>query len=217
MGSMDSDPESPPVRLLAAVDVAGVAEALDDSDWEAKWWYDPSTGQVEMGLSERIAADFDEDDDPMERGLVSIDSLGSREAYADMTDFADAVGDRRAADLLQRALPGRGAFRRFRDTLHEFPDLLDHWLTYSRACAEMRAIDWLEAEAYVEEADAEAERGIRSATCLAVLAAVGAARGIRVDVGEITARWADVERTLDDGHDVTLLRDGRPWATITPE
>lgn len=198
------------------IDVAGVAEALDDSDWEAKWWYDPSTGQVEMGPSQWIAADLD-DDDPLERGLVRIEPLGPSDAYADMTDFAEAVGDRRAADLLQRALPGRGAFRRFRDTLHEFPDLLGHWSTYARACAEMRAINWLEAGGHADETDAEAERTKRSANCLAVLAAVGAARGIRVDAAEITARWADVERTLDDGHGVTLLRDGRTWATITPE
>ena len=26
----------------------------------------------------------------------------------------------------------------------------------------------------------------------------------------------EIEQTLDAGHDVTLLRDGRPWATIAP-
>jgi hypothetical protein len=28
--------------------------------------------------------------------------------------------------------------------------------------------------------------------------------------------WREIEQTLDTGHDVTLLRGGRPWATISP-
>ena len=81
-----------------------------------------------------------------------------------MAEFAAAVGDRRAADLLQRALLGRGAFRRFRDTLHDFPISSRTGRRTPAARAETRAI----------------------------------------------------EQTLDAGHDVTLLRDGRPWATISP-
>ena len=50
----------------------------------------------------------------------------------------------------------------------------------------------------------------------AALAAAARPRGLLVDVDTITARWRDIEQTLDAGHDVTLLRDGRPWATIAP-
>jgi hypothetical protein len=201
---------------VSGIDVSGVAEALDDGGGETTWWYDPSTGQVEMGVSEWMAADFDEDDDPAERGLVTIESFGSRAAYGDMAAFAAAVGDRRAADLLQRALQGRGAFRRFRDTLADFPDLLTHWSMYARACGESRAIEWLVAEGYVDEADGNAEVATRAAALDAVVAAVGHPRGLLVEVATITERWRDIERTLDAGHDVTLLRDGRPWATISP-
>jgi hypothetical protein len=58
---------------------------------------------------------------------VEIDARGSRLAYEDMAEFAESVGEARAADLLQRALSGRGAFRRFRDTLHDFEELVPHW------------------------------------------------------------------------------------------
>ena len=37
-------------RPLDGVDVRGVAEALDDGDRDTAWWYDPSTGQVELGV-----------------------------------------------------------------------------------------------------------------------------------------------------------------------
>ncbi|MET0661722.1 MAG: UPF0158 family protein, partial [Ilumatobacteraceae bacterium] len=80
---------------------------------------------------------------PEDRGLVPIEPYGSRAAYEDMATFASAVSDRRAADLLHRALEGRGAFRRFRDTLHEFEDLVDPWRAYAQARSEQRAIDWL--------------------------------------------------------------------------
>ena len=131
-------------------------------------------------------------------------------------EVAAAVVNRRAADLLKRALQGRGAFRRFRDTLHDFPDLLTHWSTYTRARAETRAIEWLAAEGYVDEADANTELARRAATCDAAWAAAAQPRGLLVDVDTITDRWREIEQTLDAGHDVTLLRDGRAWATISP-
>jgi hypothetical protein len=41
-----------------------------------------------------------------------------------MTDFAEAITDERAGRRLLRAIQGKGAFRRFKDELHEeYPDL----------------------------------------------------------------------------------------------
>jgi hypothetical protein len=205
-------------RPLDTIDVRGVAEALDDGDRETTWWYDPATGEVEPGVADWMAdsLDDDDDDDPDERGLVRIESHGSRPAYDDMVMFAAAVGDRRAADLLERALEGRGAFRRFRDTIHEFEHLVGPWQAYANARAELRAISWLVGNGQVDLADGEAVAATCRATAAAVLALVGEARGLRLDVTELAARWGDVEAAIDAGHDVTLLRDGDPWATITP-
>jgi hypothetical protein len=41
-------------------------------------------------------------------------------------DFAEAVADPVAAERLTLALEGRGAFRRFRDTVHDQPEALIH-------------------------------------------------------------------------------------------
>lgn len=203
-------------RPVDAIDVRGVAEALDDGDRETAWWYDPSTGQVEPGVSEWMADEFGDDDEPEERGLVPIDSAGSRAAYGDMVTFASAVGDRRASDLLQRALEGGGAFRRFRDTPHESEDLVGPWRAYANARSELRAIDWLEGEGHVDPADAEVAMATRDAAASRALEAVGHATGLRLDVTELAGRWVDVERSVDAGEEVTLLRGGEPWATITP-
>ncbi len=145
-----------------------------------------------------------------------IESYGSRAAYDDMATFASAVGDSRAADLLQRALEGRGAFRRFRDTLHEFDDLVGPWRTFAQARSELRAIDWLVDQGHADPAGAEAARTTRVAAASNVLESVGHATGLHLEVTELAGRWADIERTLDAGHHVTLLRGGEAWATISP-
>ena len=203
-------------RPIDAVDVRGVAEALDDGDRDTTWWYDPTTGQVETGVAEWMAAEFGDDDEPEDRGLVPIESYGSRAAYDDMATFASAVSDRRAADLLQRALEGRGAFRRFRDTLHEFEDLVGPWRAYAQARSEQRAIDWLVNEGHVDPADAEVATTTRDAAASSVLESVGHTNGLRLDVSELAGRWADIEAAVDVGHEVTVLRGGEPWATISP-
>ena len=51
--------------------------------------------------------------------LVGINPLPSWIWYQDMADFADAITDERAGRRLARAIPGKGAFRRFKDQLHE--------------------------------------------------------------------------------------------------
>ena len=204
-------------RPIDAVDVRGVAEALDDGDRDTTWWYDPSTGQVELGVAEWMADEFGDDDEPEDRGLVPIESYGSRAAYGDMVTFASAVEDRRAADLLQRALEGRGAFRRFRDTLHEFEDLVGPWRAYAQA--RVRAAgDRLAGERGSRRPrrrrggdDGEGRHGVERASNRS-----DDASGLRLDVTELAERWADVEAAVDAGHEVTLLRDGEPWATITP-
>lgn len=43
-----------------------------------------------------------------------------------MTDFAEGISDDPAGQRLARAIQGRGAFRRFKDALHEeYPALLE--------------------------------------------------------------------------------------------
>ena len=148
------------VRRIGDIDVTGIADALGDSGGETAWWFDPSTGQIEMRLptwSEFAVDDDDEYDDPRDRGLIEIEAEGSRAAYRDMVDFAEAVGDRVVSERLLRELEGRGAFRRFRDAVHDLPEVSERWVPYSKACAESRAIHWLVAAGQAGEIDAEHE------------------------------------------------------------
>jgi predicted nucleotidyltransferase len=131
---------------LDRVDLGELCSALEDNSAEHEWWLDPATGELELRS---------EDVGRLEPGLVYIDPIGSDEAYADMEEFVARVRDPRARDLLDRAIAGRGAFRRFKDTLFEFPELRAAWFAFHDARIERRAIEWLRDRALISEASAE--------------------------------------------------------------
>jgi hypothetical protein len=125
------------------VDLDDLVEALEDHaemSYDHAWWFDPQTGEVRLR-----GPDIDEEpaDDIGDGDLILIEPLPSSVGYADMGDFVDLVPDRRARDLLGRAIEGRGAFRRFKDTLFEFPDLREAWFAFRDARSRRHAIAWL--------------------------------------------------------------------------
>ena len=135
---------------LGKVDLGALAEALEDHSDFLRWFIDPVTGEV-LPWSEHM----DDVPDPDESGAVYIEPIPSFEAYSDMRDFVAGVSDRRASDLLGRAIEGRGAFRRFKDTLFEFPQLRETWFKFHDARMRRRAIEWLVDAALIDESSAE--------------------------------------------------------------
>ncbi|MEU2612404.1 UPF0158 family protein [Micromonospora sp. NPDC007271] len=76
-----------------------------------------------------------------------------------MADSAERVSDERVGRRLQRAIQGRGAFRRFRDELYEeYPHLLAAWHAFHQARATRRAIDWLLDNSLIDDAAASSCR-----------------------------------------------------------
>ena len=140
------------VLELNDIDLAELAEALEDQSWEHSWWLDPTTGEVVLWSD-----DFEEEGepDPEERNLRPVDPIPSHEGYRDMRDFIEHIRDPRARDLLERAIDGRGAFRRFKDTLYEFPELQKAWFRFHDIRMERRAILWLADEKLIDRAAAE--------------------------------------------------------------
>jgi predicted nucleotidyltransferase len=132
---------------LSEVDLGALAEALEDHSDETSWFLEPSGAVVPW-------FDDSEDPSPDESGAHYIDPIASHEAYRDMQDFVARVPDRRAADLLERAIEGRGAFRRFKDTLFEFPELRETWFKFHDVRMRRRAIEWLVDVGLVDDAAA---------------------------------------------------------------
>ena len=139
---------------LSRVDLGDVATALDDHSHYGDWWIDADTGEVWLWTGD---ADDDEEFDPELRpGARSIEPLPPSVGYRDMEDFIARVRDRRAADLLERAIAGRGAFCRFKDTLFEFPELRQAWFAFRDTRMQRRAIEFLVDEGLVDSVQAEA-------------------------------------------------------------
>ena len=137
---------------LSGLNLEEIGSALaDQTDYEHRWLISPQTGEIvfwtaDTGIDGQTPVDLDELD------LICIDPLPSWVWYQDMADFAEAITDERAGRRLARAIQGKGAFRRFRDELHdEYPDLLPVWYAFRGIRAERRAVQWLADNSLIDD------------------------------------------------------------------
>jgi Uncharacterised protein family (UPF0158) len=137
---------------LSSLDLDEIATALaDQTDYDHRWLINPQTGEIALwtsdtGIDGQTPVDLDELD------LVCIDPLPSWVWYQDMADFAEAITGERAGRRLARAIQGRGAFRRFKDELHEeHPGLLAAWYAFREARAVRRAVQWLADNSLIDD------------------------------------------------------------------
>ena len=137
---------------LSSFDLEEIGSALaDQTDYEHRWLINPQTGEVafwnaDTGIDGQTPVDLDDLD------LVCIHPLPSWVWYQDMADFAGTITDERAGRRLGRAIQGKGAFRRFRDELHEeYPDLLPAWYAFRDVRAKRRAVQWLAGNSLIDD------------------------------------------------------------------
>jgi len=77
---------------------------------------------------------------------LAIPQADSYEGYNDMEAFIFTVEDRQLQDRLWQAIRGRGAFRRFKDTLARYPRERDRWYEFKDKLMQERVLDWLASE-----------------------------------------------------------------------
>jgi hypothetical protein len=123
---------------------------MEDSDLSNRYYLNLVSGKVVffsdfLGLSEeeeRLSEEIDESDD-----YVAVDRIPSYEAYQWMVDFVDemvAPSDENAAEKLSIALEGKGAFRRFKDTLHRVDEQwLQAWYQWRDRQLKAAVEEWL--------------------------------------------------------------------------
>jgi Uncharacterised protein family (UPF0158) len=124
--------------------------AMEDSDLANMHFLNLVTGEVVffsdyLGLSEedeRLLEEIDGSND-----YVAIERIPSHVAYQWMVDFVDemvAPADEHAAEKLSMALNGKGAFRRFKDTLHLLDDQwLQAWYQWRNKQLEAALDEWV--------------------------------------------------------------------------
>jgi hypothetical protein len=143
---------------LAAVDLAEITTALQDRDnYERRWLVHSKTGEIvfwteDGGVDGKNPVDLDD----LDPDLVAVRPLPSYVWYEDMANFAEQISDEQAGRRLTRAIRGRGAFRHFKNELHEeYPHLVAVWYAFRDARAKRRAVEWLVDNDLVSDTDAE--------------------------------------------------------------
>lgn len=134
----------PALRPLS-VDLEDLALQLEGDPYQDSGRIDLSTGEVWSGSSIEYGVEvgeIDPDDDDPDRWLW-VPRLGSRDSYRDMEWFIAGVDDERLAARLERAITGRGAFRRFKDVLADSPADLARWYAFNEERQRGRARSWL--------------------------------------------------------------------------
>ncbi len=106
----------------------------------------------EIGLEEREAEDKKTVDALMEP-FVPVPQADPHEAYEQMVDFAATVQDPHLRELLDVALDGRGAFRRFRDVLAPYPDERERWFDFRDDGTRKQVDAWLESLGFEAKSD----------------------------------------------------------------
>lgn len=133
-----------------AIDMNMLEAAMEDSDLANHYFLNLVTGEVVffsdyLGLSdedEQLMETIDGSDD-----YIAIDRIPTHEAYQWMVDFLDEIvapADEDAAEKLSIALNGKGAFRRFKDTLHRIDEQwLQAWYQWKDQRLKAAVDEWI--------------------------------------------------------------------------
>jgi hypothetical protein len=137
-----------------------VVEALESATGEHAHYLDKRTGEIILLTSEDLQAAAEDDliseypDWQRESILKAREVLKDSEAFAQLPDqfdvheykimeeFCLAFEDREVGDELRRLIKGGGAFRRFKNAVHEM-GVDQAWYEFKRSALEKIATQWL--------------------------------------------------------------------------
>jgi Uncharacterised protein family (UPF0158) len=130
------------------VDWDDLEMALTSNRGEWTCYLDLETGEVRMVPMDRLDDDDELSEDEIDAGLdagrlIHVEPLGSEVEYRWMEEFAGTVRNVRLRDRLEVALDGRGAFRRFKNVLLDFPAERERWFAFRDERLHAAAREWL--------------------------------------------------------------------------
>lgn len=124
-----------------------VIDALDFVNSETKYYYSIKTeeilmvwdrmvnGESDPELIEEIQENFDE--------YIALPNQYEIYEYSMMEEFVESLSDGRKKMALSDSLQGRGAFRRFKETIYDF-GLEQKWYKFREEAYEQVAKNWCE-------------------------------------------------------------------------
>ena len=128
------------------IDLDELCSAMADSSYEHEYYLDLETGEI-LFISDymddeetgKLKDQVEEDSYRYER----IPEAESHQGYEDMVEFIATVKDEHLAELLEVAINGKGAFRRFKDVLLKYPEERESWFQFKDDIMQRRALEWL--------------------------------------------------------------------------
>ena len=127
---------------MKKLDLNTVAEKFEMIDSKMHLFYNTETEEVDFFGNSMNSDDADAEKFE-DAAWISAPSQRDINEYDMMMDFAESVSDSHNNELLCVALEGKGAFRRFKDTLYRV-DLEDEWYAFKRKAYMEIAREWCE-------------------------------------------------------------------------
>ncbi|MCI0710043.1 MAG: UPF0158 family protein [Chloroflexi bacterium] len=97
--------------------------------------------KIPAGIQDEVItlARFEAEEDD----YILVPTTPSYAGYQDMEEFIQTVSNVALQNMLQEAIQGKGAFRRFKDALLDAPEERERWFKFKEAAMEQRVREWL--------------------------------------------------------------------------
>ncbi len=127
------------------IDLSVVVDAIEMADDNYTYFLDIETGES-VFLADELITGLDNKglEDEIEENpdrYLRLPTKFEIHEYRIMEDFVWSLSEGRQQELLERAIRGRGAFRRFKDTVYDL-GLEKKWFQYEAAAYRKIAMDW---------------------------------------------------------------------------
>ncbi len=140
------------------VKLSDIIDAIEIMTDESSSYLNMKTGEVVMITDEEMGAA--EEDEPLEEypewqresietakkvleteDYISLPDKFDVHEYSIMERFCLSIDDEKIRNIMYSSIKGSGAFRRFKDNIHEY-DIADEWYKYKSEALKQMAIDW---------------------------------------------------------------------------
>jgi hypothetical protein len=129
------------------IDLDELYDAMENSSYEVEYYLDLETGEILF-----VSEDMDDVETVKMKNQIEeelgryelIPKAESYEGYRDMQAFIATVEDDHLSELLEVAINGKGAFRRFKDVLLNYPEERERWFQFKDDRMKERALEWLD-------------------------------------------------------------------------
>lgn len=139
-----------PEKIRVVTDFDEICWAFEDVSLDNRYYLDLKTGEIIFVSDFMDREEIKEIEEKLDAGFgeryIVIPKIEPGEGYEDMEDFIETVQDEGLKEKLYIAIDGRGAFRRFKNVLLNYPGERERWFKFKDARMRERVKEWLDAK-----------------------------------------------------------------------